>query len=203
MAIRIDPRRLTLLKEIAAAQGLRPGQLVQRWVEERLDAERQGRTIAEPENVARLAALEASVASLAARVEAVAQAAAQPRAPVPAQAEPDATTEPAPVAADTAPRRRGRPPKGGAGRPAKRAAASATGAASAGRVPLHEEIIAVISERGPSTAAEIADAIRDRGRYHAPRSSRPLDAATVNGRVSNPVYRSRFARSGRRIGLAE
>jgi len=37
MAIRVDPRRLSLLKELAAAEGLRPGQLVQRWVEERLD----------------------------------------------------------------------------------------------------------------------------------------------------------------------
>ena len=37
MSIRVDPRRLSLLKELAATEGLRPGQLVQRWVEERLD----------------------------------------------------------------------------------------------------------------------------------------------------------------------
>src|SRR5919204_3055037 len=44
MSIRVDPRRLSLLKELAAEEGLRPGQLVQRWVEERLDAERTGVT---------------------------------------------------------------------------------------------------------------------------------------------------------------
>jgi hypothetical protein len=52
------------------------------------------------------------------------------------------------------------------------------------------------------TAAELASAIAERGRYAAPRSSRPLDAATVNSRVSNPAYRSRFIRREGRIDLA-
>ncbi len=209
MAIRIDPRRLTLLKELAAGEGLRPGQLVQRWVEERLDAEREGRPVASPEGANRLAALEASLAALSARVEAIAQGAARTPAHTPTPtpttesnptpAEPHDATTAAGVVGEERPRRRGRPPKN-AGR-----ATVGTGPpepASTERVALHEEIIAVISARGPSTAAEIAEAIRDRGRYHAPRSSRPLDAATVNSRVSNPVYRTRFTRSGRRIGLA-
>ena len=72
-----------------------------------------------------------------------------------------------------------------------------------GRVGLHDEIIAVIRERGPSTAAELATAIRERGRYLPPRSAKPLDAATVNSRVSNPVYRGRFRRAEGRISLAE
>jgi hypothetical protein len=70
-------------------------------------------------------------------------------------------------------------------------------------MPLHDEIIAVIRERGPLSAAELAQAIKDRGRYQAPRSARPLDAATVNSRVSNPVYRSRFRREAGRINLAD
>jgi hypothetical protein len=52
------------------------------------------------------------------------------------------------------------------------------------------------------TAAELASAIRERGRYAPPRSARPLDAATVNSRVSNPIYRSRFVRNDGKIGLA-
>jgi hypothetical protein len=60
----------------------------------------------------------------------------------------------------------------------------------------------VISERGPQTAAELAGAIAERGLYHAPRSAKPLDAAAVNARVSNPTYRGRFVRRERRIGLA-
>jgi hypothetical protein len=76
-------------------------------------------------------------------------------------------------------------------------------APAAPRVPLHEEIATVIGERGPLSAAEIAMAIVERGRYSAPRSAKPLDAATVNSRVSNPAYRARFRRDGGRIGLAE
>ncbi len=224
MSIRVDPRRLSLLKELAAAEGLRPGQLVQRWVEERLDAERSGearppRVAAAPATAApaaapvtaapamggRLADLEAAVASLAAQVAEIAARAPSAQeeirpaetspvetSPVESLPEPPATSEAA-AATEPRARRRGRPPK----------AAPTTPAEARDRVPLHEEIIAVIGERGPSTAAEIADAIRDRGRYQAPRSDRPLDASTVNSRVSNPVYRSRFVRSGHRIGLAE
>src|SRR5574338_20042 len=42
MAIRLDPRRLSLLKELAGEQGMRPGELVTEWIQERLDAERAG-----------------------------------------------------------------------------------------------------------------------------------------------------------------
>jgi hypothetical protein len=94
-------------------------------------------------------------------------------------------------------RRRGRPPKSAAS-PDRRASTSGAGS----RIPLHEEIAEVIRERGPLTAAEIAAAVVERGRYTAPRSSRPLDAATINSRVSNPAYRALFARSDGRIGLA-
>ena len=67
---------------------------------------------------------------------------------------------------------------------------------------LHDEISAVISERGPQTAAELASAIAERGNYSPPRSAKPLDAAAVNARVSNPTYRGRFVRREHRIGLA-
>jgi hypothetical protein len=52
------------------------------------------------------------------------------------------------------------------------------------------------------TARDLATTIAERGRYAPPRSAKPLDAATVNARVSNPVYRARFTRDGGRIGLA-
>jgi len=61
----------------------------------------------------------------------------------------------------------------------------------------------VLTDKGPLPAAEIAAAILERGRYAPPRSGKPLDAATVNARISNPTYRGRFTRSDGRIGLAE
>ena len=187
MAIRVDPRRLGLLKELAAAEGLRPGQLVQRWVEERLDAERSGAPVhagAGAVATDRVQALEANVATLTSRVdELVASLSAAP--------EPASPTAPQ---TEAHPRRRGRPRK----RPLAQPKASATG-----KVALHDEIIAVIGDRGPSTAAELATAIRERGQYQPPRSAKPLDAATVNSRVSNRVYRARFRRSGGKISLAE
>jgi hypothetical protein len=196
MAIRVDPRRLSLLKELAAAEGLRPGQLVQRWIEERLDAERSGQPPTGSSSAAARAQLESSVAALATRIDEMARRlqaleTSGPRAPV---------TDGSQTAATPPPRRRGRPPKvhsEAAGR-SPRVAASRNG-----HVGLHDEIIAVIRERGPSTAAELANAIRERGRYQPPRSAKPLDAATVNSRVSNPVYRARFRRAEGRIGLAE
>jgi hypothetical protein len=69
-------------------------------------------------------------------------------------------------------------------------------------VPLHEEIAAVLAERGPLTAAELATAVTERGNYAPPRSSKPLDATAVSVRVSNPRYRSRFTRAEGKIGLA-
>jgi hypothetical protein len=197
MAIRVDPRRLSLLKELAAAEGLRPGQLVQRWVEERLDSERTGQpALGVASSDSRVATLETGLSALAARIDEVTQrlALVESRAPV---AGTSAKVEPQEVPR----RRRGRPPKS-AGAPAGTPVRQVT-ASRDGRVGLHDEIIAVIRERGPSTAAELATAIRDRGRYLPPRSAKPLDAATVNSRVSNPVYRGRFHRAEGRISLAE
>lgn len=42
MSIRLDPRRLGYLKQLAAEAGVRPGDLVRQWVEERIEAERGG-----------------------------------------------------------------------------------------------------------------------------------------------------------------
>jgi hypothetical protein len=202
MAIRVDPRRLSLLKELAAGEGLRPGQLVQRWVEERLDAERSGRPMAGASPAGpRVAELESTLAAISARIDEVTRRLQAIESGGGDAAGSRMTTERAGTGEPSA-RRRGRPPKGSRAQAA--AARSARAAASRdGHVGLHDEIIAVIRERGPSTAAELASAIRERGRYQPPRSAKPLDAATVNSRVSNPVYRARFRRAEGRIGLAE
>ena len=42
MSIRLDPRRLGTLKQLAAEADMRPGDLVRQWVEERIDAVRGG-----------------------------------------------------------------------------------------------------------------------------------------------------------------
>ena len=173
--------------------------------------------------------LAAEIKALAARVAALeARGIEQPPAPAPAAAEPAAAS----VTADVAiPKRRGRPPKSASAAADRAAADGATAASTATaasarraprakrgtttsrrakaggtggkRVPLHEEIIAVIGERGPMTAAELATTITERGVFQPPRSGKALDAATVNSRVSNPVYRARFRRDGHRITLAD
>jgi hypothetical protein len=182
MSIRLDPRRLGSLKLLAAEAGIRPGELVTRWVEERLDAARGG---APSPSVAPAAD---ALASLAARVDELFRRLDQMTA---APAAPESPAEAAPA-----------PAKRGPGRPRK--ATSTTSARKAGpKVALHDEIIAVIGERGPQTAAELASAIVERGRYQPPRTKKPLDAAQVNARVSNPTYRARFVRREHRIGLAE
>jgi hypothetical protein len=222
MSIRVDPRRLSFLKELAAAEGLRPGQLVQRWIEERLDAERSGEPMpvgrAAPPLVGvadqRMAVLEAHLTTLTSRVEQMVErvrALEGVGAAVAAPTPPAQATAAEGVALST-PRRRGRPPKArlvdeaptpNAPAPVRRTRRRRTAATPGERIALHDEIIAVIRERGAMTAAQLAAAIKERGRYQAPRSARPLDAAIVNSRVSNPVYRSRFRREGGRIGLAE
>jgi hypothetical protein len=190
MSIRLDPRRLAALKLLAGEQGLRPGELVTRWVEERLDAARAGQPVAAttaPPPSTELTALSERVDELARRLDAFTATAPAPAAQ-PAE----------PAAESPAPKRRGRPAKSAATKSSSRPRARAT----TPRVPLHEEIMAVISERGPMTAGELATAILERGRYTAPRSAKPLDGTTVNARVSNPIYRPRFTRDKGRIGLA-
>lgn len=188
MSIRLDPRRLAALKLLAGEAGLRPGELVTWWVEERLDAARSGAVPAGRQADA-LAELRTRVDELAARIDALAT--------TPSTASETAAgtslAEPSPAETATPRRRPGRPRK------------TETAPAIPGprRIPLHEEIAAVIAERGPQTAAELASAIVERGRYSAPRSARPLDAATVNSRVSNPAYRDRFVRRDGRIHLAD
>jgi hypothetical protein len=213
MSIRLDPRRLGALKLLAAEAGLRPGELVTRWVEERLDAARSG---AAPSpsvggggvSADLVAAINARIDALAQRVDAMADERSGRPASGSAPAEASAMRLPAPEPGSEPKRRRGRPPKAApvasAGTPtrARRNAARAP-RSKAPRVALHDEIAAVIAERGPQTATELAVAIAERGRYHAPRSARPLDGAVVNARVSNPKYRPRFVRRARRIGLAE
>jgi hypothetical protein len=178
MSIRLDPRRLGALKLLAAEAGIRPGELVTRWVEERLDAARSGAPAPTAVDGDAVTALSARVDELARRLD---QLNATPTV------EPSAETASEPV-------------KRGPGRPRKSPAASSRKAGP--RVALHDEIMAVIRELGPQTAAELASAIVERGHYRVPRSGKPLDAATVNARVSNPTYRGRFVRREHRIGLA-
>ena len=186
MSIRLDPRRVNALKHLAGEAGVRPGDLVRQWVEERLDSER-GATPADGGGESVSARLEA----LAARVAAI-EAGTDAKAPEPtASAEPMATVEP-----------NGSPAPASA-RPKARKARAVSAAPSGERVALHDEMIAVIRERGPLPAAELAAAVAERGRYAPPRSGKAIDAAMVSQRVSNPTYRSRFRRAEGRIGLAE
>lgn len=180
MSIRLDPRRVGILKRLAAEEGVRPGELAVRWLEERLDAVRVGEPAQPPAAVSStaLAELASRLDELSRRVDRLASApppAIVASAPQPAaEASPPATRKP-----------------------------RAKGAKRTSRAPLHDEISAVIAERGPQTAAELASAIVERGRYQPPRSGKAIDAAMINGRVSNPTYRGRFRRSEGRIGLAE
>ncbi len=208
MSIRLDPRRVGVLKRIAGETGMRPGDLVRQWVEERLDAARQG--IDTPETAKRLmeqvAELAARVTSLESAAGTTAPSVAEPEPPVqPVEVtpEPEAASEPQEPptqaedrheAAEQAPSNDAAPRKR-----AKRVTASPTRQ----RVALHDEMIAVLAERGSMPAAELAAAVAERGRYQPPRSGKPLDAAMISQRVSNPVYRSRFTRNEGRIGLAE
>jgi hypothetical protein len=181
MSIRLDPRRVSTLKQLAADAGTRPGDLVRQWVEERIDAARGGA----PSGGTPGPNLAAEIEGLSQRVAAL-EAAAGSRLPAaPSAAEPDTDGDPA--AASAAPRRRN----------------AVSAAPAIERVALHDEMIEVLRERGPMTAGELAGAIAERGRYAPPRSGKPLDAAMVSQRVSNPTYRSRFVRSDGRIGLAE
>ena len=192
MSIRLDPRRVGVLKQLAADADQRPGDLVRQWVEERLDAARHGAPDAAPAG-----GVAARLNELAARVAALEEAAGKG-----AQA-PDAAPEEEPtLQASESQQAPEQPPAPGS--TAKRRAANRVSAAPAGeRVALHDEMIAVLRERGPMTAGELAGAIAERGRYAPPRSGKPLDAAMVSQRVSNPTYRSRFTRDQGRIGLAE
>jgi hypothetical protein len=198
MSIRLDPRRLGALKRLAGDAGVRPGDLVRQWVEERIDAERTG-----PAGVS----LEQRLGALEARLVALEGSATPGSGPEAGSREHEAAQEAPPTADDDAsqtaaqealatddhapptertPKRRGR-----------------VTAAPSGRVALHDEMIAVLAERGPMPAGELAAAIAERGRYAPPRSGRPLDAAMVSQRASNPTYRARFRRREGRIGLAE
>ena len=184
MSIRLDPRRVNALKHLAGEAGVRPGDLVRQWVEERIDASRPGAEAAPAAQggeslLSRLEALTARVAALESLDGGTTTAAA------PAQ---PGGAGPEPVADE--PKPRGRRKK-------------VSTAPSGERVALHDEMIAIIRERGPMRAGDLAAAIVDRGRYSVPRSGKPLDAKTVSQRVSNPTYRSRFVRSEGRIGLAE
>ena len=203
MSIRLDPRRVGVLKRLAGESGMRPGDLVRQWVEERLDAARQG--VATPDMAKQLtdqvAELAARVASLEATAGLTAPAASRPEA---AEADVEVAAD-GPDAADVASEQpepddqEAAAPKAAPRKRAKRVAARP----SQPRVALHDEMIAVLAERGPMPAAELAAAVAERGRYQPPRSGKPLDAAMVSQRVSNPVYRSRFTRNEGRIGLAE
>ena len=175
MSIRLDPRRVNALKHLAGEAGVRPGDLVRQWVEERIDSSRTG---AEAPSSAATESLLSRFESLAARVEAL--EASAPASPPEAE---EAARDPA---AEPKPKRRGR----------------VSAAPSSEHVALHDEMIALIRDRGPMSAADLASAVTERGRYTPPRSGKPIDATTISQRVSNPTYRARFTRNEGLIGLA-
>ena len=193
MSIRLDPRRLGTLKQLAAEADMRPGDLVRQWVEERIDAARGGARPAAP-GTDRVLGLIAAIEARLAALEAAAGVTEAPPKPEPVK-QPEAIREAAPstpAKSEPAPQTK---------RPAKRKRVSA--APSGEHVALHDEMIAVLRERGPLSAADLAAAVVERGRYAPPRSKKPLDAAMVSQRVSNPTYRPLFTRAGGRIGLAD
>ncbi len=203
MSIRLDPRRLGTLKHLAGEAGIRPGDLVQQWVEERIDAQRTqsaGRTLED-----RVAALEEQIAALSGEPAAPSEPMVNDAPPQPDAVEAEEAVETS--VAEAADPDQTAAVAATADEPAVPAAAATrrrrASAAPTGRVALHDEMIAVLSERGPMTAGELAAAIAERGRYAPPRSGRELDAAMVSQRASNPTYRSRFLRREGRIGLAE
>jgi len=227
MSIRLDPRRVGVLKRLAGETGMRPGDLVRQWVEERLDAARQGIDTPDAakqlsaqldELAARVAALEGA-AGVASPTDAVIEPPRETDQPATVADEPtvtassdedrgqddvdeqpEAATAVATVPSDDAAADATDPPPTEEGPKRSR---RVTAAPSGPRVALHDEMIAVISERGPMTAGDLASAVAERGRYQPPRSGKPLDAAMVSQRVSNPVYRARFTRNEGRIGLGE
>ncbi|HEX9737965.1 MAG TPA: hypothetical protein VGA91_01930 [Candidatus Limnocylindria bacterium] len=197
MSLRLDPRHLGTLRALASEAGLRPGELVTLWVTERLDAERRGAP--SPIDVGPvLESLNDRIEALTRRVDGLASREAAPATSgatsATAAAADSVMPEPSP------PRRRGRPPKSESTPAATRKVKRARGKNPA--VPLHEEIAAVLAERGPLSAGELAEAVTARGIYAPPRSGKPLDATAVSVRVSNPRYRSRFTRGEGKIGLA-
>jgi hypothetical protein len=224
MSLRLDPRHLATLRNLAAEAGVRPGELVTIWVTERLDAERRGAPSASDVGPV-LESLNERIESLSRRIGALEGGTASSTSSEAATKDAAPDAEPAPA------HRRGRPPKkaaaaaadGGSsngvptdaaatdGAPAKKGKRKKAGAAKSKRargkgknpaVPLHDEIAAVLAERGPLSAADLATAVSDRGNYAPPRSAKPLDATAVSVRVSNPRYRSRFTRADGKIGLA-
>ena len=211
MSIRLDPRRVGVLKRLAAETGMRPGDLVRQWIEERLDAARQG--VDTPDAAKQLGEQLAELAERVASLEAAAGlTTAAPTDPEPEAQQPEPESEAEATAAEPEPSAQetiedpepageedAAPAAAAPRKRAKRVAASPSGP----RVALHDEMIAVLSERGPMSAGELAAAVAERGRYQPPRSGKPLDAAMVSQRVSNPVYRARFTRNEGRIGLAE
>jgi len=209
MSIRLDPRHLGTLRTLASEAGVRPGELVTLWVTERLDAERRGAP--SPGDIsAVLESLNDRIESLSRRVDALSASGGKTRAETPVAEAPKAETPraeaaPATQPAEAAPKRRGRPPKTTAATNGVKARPTRKPARTHGKnpaVPLHDEIAAVLAERGPMTAADLATTITERAVYAPPRSGKPLDATAVSVRVSNPRYRSRFTRSNGMIGLA-
>jgi hypothetical protein len=217
MSIRLDPRHLGTLRALASEAGVRPGELVTLWVTERLDAERRGAP--SPLDIGPvLESLNDRIEALSRRVDALAGGGVAPAA----AETPQAADEELPTTVEVEPapkKRRGRPPKAAAEtvappaaaddapstKRAKRTPKATTRRRPRGKnpsVPLHEEIAAVLAERGPLTAADLAEAVTERGIYAPPRSGKPLDATAISVRVSNPRYRSRFTRGDGKIGLA-
>jgi hypothetical protein len=205
MSIRLDPRRLNALKLLAAEAGLRPGELVTRWTEERLDAARPGSVVpvASASAPDALRGLSARIDELARRLDALAPAVAAEMKPVVVAAEPKRRGRPPKAAVVAAEAATPTPTASKVRRGTAKATAAKTTATKGAKMALHDEISAVIGERGPQTTAELAAAITERANYRQPRSAKPLDAATVSARVSNPKYRPLFVRRAGRIGLAE
>jgi predicted DNA-binding ribbon-helix-helix protein len=172
VSVRIEQARYERLEQVAANAGVAVNQLVGVWLSERIDHFEAG---------AILSSTYEELRALGQRLDTT-----------PGSVHGTSIRAPKPRSSRRDQRERPRSEAGRAGRAMPRR-----------KLGLHAEIITVLREYGkPMTAAEIAEVIRARGMYQAPRSGQPITGAVVSRRVSNPNYRSLFERRGREVTLA-
>lgn len=185
LAIPLTRQEIARLDMVAAQRGLSTGTLVRSWIDAGFGFSGLGTGPSQDAADSDLAQLRRQVSELAERlgtIESALRAGAHPAPATNGSSTPDAAN----------------------GHDGRRRAGSKRARRGAGRrgPGLHDEIVAVLAESDqPMKASAIAEAIRRRGRYQAPRSGKGISGAMVSSRVSNPAYRDLFRRADRKIAL--
>ena len=172
--LRLAARPFAALEAAARREGLRPWQLVHRWIEAGLATSEDGapQTGDVPRLVLRLEEVERRLTALE-------------------SARPPGSTLRSREGQVSSSRRAGARGKPRAGRRRGRTTSLTT------------EIVAVLTESGePLDYGTLAERIRERGIFTPPRSGRELTRSQIAARVSHTFYRDRFIRSGGRVALA-